>query len=192
MGCNNIETRKEDNKRQYEIDRASPAKPGLSQNSSIVLVAATASTESRSNISNSDVAESNTRSRIIGLNKSRVSFSSVARTSTSAVQPVHELTGVIPDGHGENHTAFECLAHLCESATLLEGRGHNFAERFFDGVDAHTGDLDDSVLDNLVVLDVETSDVAEGAGGSTVVCVELGDYGERLKRGLVDGLLMDG
>jgi hypothetical protein len=52
--------------------------------------------------------------------------------------------------------------------------------------------LDDGVLDDLVVLDVEAGDVAEGAGGSTVVCVELGDYGERLKRGLVDGLLMDG
>lgn len=51
----------------------------------------------------------------------RVAFSSIARTSITTVQPVHELSRVIPDGHGENHTATECLAHLCESTTLLEG-----------------------------------------------------------------------
>jgi hypothetical protein len=122
-----------------KFNRASPAKPDLSQHSSIVPVAATTSTEGRPDISNSDIAESNARSRIIGLNtvkqtlaiaentddweniQSRVSFSSIARTSTSTVQPVHELTGVVPDGHGEDHTAFKCFAHLCESATLLEG-----------------------------------------------------------------------
>jgi hypothetical protein len=93
------------------------------------------------------------------------------------------LTGVIPDGHGKHHTAFKCLAHLCESATLLEGRGYDLAEGFFDGVDAHTGDLNNGVLDDLVVLDVEAGDVAECAGSSTIIGVELGDYGKRLKRG---------
>jgi hypothetical protein len=97
------------------------------------------------------------------------------------------LTGVVPDGHCENHTAFECLAHLCETATLLKGWGHDFAEGFFDGVDAHTGDLDDGVLDDLVVLDVEAGDVAECTGGSAIVCVELRDYGERLEKGLASG-----
>jgi len=103
------------------------------------LIATTASVGSGSNITNSDIAESNTRGRVIGLNtveqisagvkhmddqkhiQSRVAFSSIARTSIAAVQPVHELTGVVPDGHGEDHTASECLAHLCESAVLLEG-----------------------------------------------------------------------
>lgn len=94
------------------------------------------------------------------------------------------MPGVVPDGHGEDHTTSECLAHLCEPTTLLEGRGHDLAEGFLDGVDAHTSDLDDSVLDNLVVLDVEASDVAKCAGGGTIVCVELRDYGEGLDKEL--------
>jgi hypothetical protein len=52
--------------------------------------------------------------------------------------------------------------------------------------------LNNGVLNDLVVLDIEAGDVAECAGGSTVVCVELGDYGEGLERRLVDGLLIDG
>jgi len=107
--------------------------------SSKELVATTTSVGSGPDISNSDIAESNTRSRVIGLNtveqmsagvrhmddqkhiQSRVAFSSIAGTSIAAVQPVHELTGVIPDGHGEHHTTSECLAHLCKAAMLLEG-----------------------------------------------------------------------
>jgi hypothetical protein len=94
------------------------------------------------------------------------------------------LTGVVPDGHGEDHTTSEGLAHLCEPTTLLEGRCHNFAEGLLDGVDAHTSDLDDSILNNLVVLDVEASDIAERTSSSTIVCVELRDYGEGLGKEL--------
>jgi hypothetical protein len=43
--------------------------------------------------------------------------------------------------------------------------------------------LDNSVLDDLVVLDVEAGYVAEGAFGGAVVCVELCDYGEGLDMG---------
>ena len=94
---------------------------------------------------------------------------------------------IVPDGHGEDHTASECLAHLCESTTLLEGRGHNLAEGFLDGVDAHASDLNNGVLDDLVVLDVKASDVAERASSSTIVGVELRDYSEGLENESVRG-----
>jgi hypothetical protein len=76
---------------------------------------------------------------------------------------------------------------LCKSATLLEGRGHDFAEGFLDGVDTHTSGLNDGVLDNLVVLNVEAGNVAKCAGGSTIVRVELRDYREGLDKGLASG-----
>ena len=113
---------------------------------------------------------------------------SIARTSIATIQPVHELTGIVPDGHGKNHTATECFAHLCKSATLLERRSHDLAEGLFNRVDAHTGNLNDSILNDLVVLDVEASDVAERASGSTIICVELRDYSEGLKKGISERL----
>lgn len=53
--------------------------------------------------------------------QSRVSLGSIARTSITAIQPVHESTRVVPDRHGKHHATTNCLTHLCESTTLLEG-----------------------------------------------------------------------
>ena len=109
------------------------------------------------------------------------------------VQPEHVCCVVVPDRQHKYNTARERLAHLLQSTLVREQvrvgerrlllRAELVRDRVERGVDS--GDVDFAVLDHDTVLDVETADLRERAGGRVVVGQELGDDRERL--GGVDG-----
>ena len=109
------------------------------------------------------------------------------------VEPEHVRLVVVPDGHDEDHTRVERLAHGRETAELLKRvgvaergllRGAEVGGDRVECVDA--GDVGLRVGDHLAILDVETADLAELAGRGVVRREELRDDGD-LGRG-VDGL----
>lgn len=111
---------------------------------------------SRSNLSNSDVAECHFR---VGLHLDDVlgiALSGVTGSSNTLIQPGHEITLAPPNAHGEDHAAGHGIAHLLSTAKthVLVGAGGS-AVLVVDEVDlGRAGDVDDGGLDDLVVLDV--------------------------------------
>lgn len=105
------------------------------------------------------------------------------------VEPEHVGVVVIPDGHDENHTLGESLAHLRKTALL--SKNVLIAESLLlggtvvcgDGVALDAGDVRLGVGKDLAVLDVEALDIGKGAAGLD----ELRDDGDLL--GGVDGEL---
>jgi len=102
-----------------------------------------------------------------------------------AVKPEHAGGVVVPNTEGQNHTDVHCLgdtsqtAMWSEAVTIAEGSLGSAAVGGGDGVvGGHAGDVDLGVLDNLAVLDVETTDLGERAAGRVVVGEELSDDGE--------------
>ncbi len=102
---------------------------------------------------------------------------------------------IIPNTHDQSHAGAESIAHSsksalgCESVGIIEERllvGTEVVGNRVVGVDTREGGL--GILDDLAVLDIETADFVEGAGGGVVGSEELGDDGE-LGVG-VDGLAL--
>ena len=100
---------------------------------------------------------------------------------------------VVPEGHDENHSLIEGLAHDVEAAKALEGvvvaEGGllGIAELVGDRVVVgQAGDVRPRVGDDPAVLDVEAANLGECARGLVVAREELGDDGELLRR--IDGL----
>jgi hypothetical protein len=94
---------------------------------------------------------------------------------------------VIPDGQHEHHAVVECLAHVSVPALgrkrvrVAESRLLCSAEWLGDRiVGGHSRDVRLGVLDDLAVLDIETTDLFERARGSVVGGDELGDHGHLL------------
>ena len=109
------------------------------------------------------------------------------------VEPEHLGLVVVPEGHDEDHTGVEGIAHLRETTEVLERvrvaeRGLlRVAERVGDGVVlAHARDVRLRVRDHLPVLHVQPPDLGERARRAVVRRVELRDDGELGRR--VDGL----
>jgi len=100
---------------------------------------------------------------------------------------------VIPDGEDKNHSVSHTLGDSSKAALVLEAGGvaesslllvaEVLGDRVDGGVDSWYVDV--GVLDDLAVLDVEATNLAEGAGCGTVAGDELGDDCELL--GSVDG-----
>lgn len=99
---------------------------------------------------------------------------------------------IVPNGEDEDHTAGHRIAHAGQTALGLELL--SILERSLlsitivggDGViGIHARDADLGVLDDLAILNVETTDLGETAAGGVVAGDELGDNGELL--GGVDG-----
>lgn len=93
-------------------------KPNVLDFHSILLVSI-----SRSNITPTDVGKCHRGLRMLCLNQSRISLGTIARTSVTTIQPTHKLTGVIPDTEDQNHSPTESVAHLLQTAHLLEVAG---------------------------------------------------------------------
>lgn len=91
---------------------------------------------------------------------------------------------VVPDAENEGDTAVEGLAHTDETALGLEAVG--VAENGFllgaevggDGRSGDAGDFDNGVIDDDTVLDVQTADLGERAGGGAIGGDELGHNSE--------------
>lgn len=69
----------------------------------------------------SDVAEDDVRRRVVLRDEGGVALRGVAGPVAAAVQPVHELAGVVPDGEGQHHAAAERLTHRRQAAELRGG-----------------------------------------------------------------------
>ena len=108
------------------------------------------------------------------------------------VEPEHLGGVVVPDGEGENHSPAERVTHSSHTAEslvvvdivedLLLLRAELVGDRV-DGVNSGDGNL--GVLDDLTVLDVETTDLGKRSVGGVVGGDELSNNGELL--GGVDG-----
>jgi hypothetical protein len=103
------------------------------------------------------------------------------------VEPEHLGVVVVPDGEDEDVSLGQRLAHLDETAGLLEsGVVAEFglldvAELVGDGVGGRLARLVGlGVGEYLAVLDVEAADLDEVSGGGVVVGDELGDHGHLL------------
>ncbi len=113
------------------------------------VVATRSSIVCRPEVAPLDVRERDTGARIFGENHRRVAgadmsaiviiqerfdsrslpLSNVARSSIAGIQPCHVATWVVPDRHGEYHTALDRLAHLRKTASGLESGGSGVAVR---------------------------------------------------------------
>lgn len=110
---------------------------------------------------------------------------SISISGVVAVEPLHAGSVVVPDRHGQNHAGLESSTHLLETAESGEVVGvaeHSLllsTEVVGDGVDGvNSWDGNGGVLDDLAILNVETTDLVEVTVGSTVSRDELSDDGE--------------
>lgn len=56
---------------------------------------------------------------LVRQNKLRVTLSCVARACITAVHPVHEVAGTVPDGENEDHATLKGIAHDWQTAKTL-------------------------------------------------------------------------
>lgn len=92
---------------------------------------------------------------------------------------------IVPDAENDSDAAGECLSHAGKTTLALEAVG--VAEDGFllgtevggDGVaGGDAGDVDLGVLDDNVVLDIQTTDLGKRAGSGAIGSNKLGDDGE--------------
>ena len=102
-----------------------------------------------------------------------------------AIKPKHVCGVIIPDTHDEYHTIGKGFAHVRETTVrsegigIAEGRLLLGTEVSSDGVHGvHSRDIDLRVLDDLAILDVETTDLAESTARRVGAGQELSDDGE--------------
>lgn len=133
--------------------------------------------ESRANLTPADIAEDDVGLRVLLRDESRVALGLAARTVDAAVEPVHELTGVVPDGEGEHHAAAERLAHGGQAAESLGVRVRGVARLRRDGVARGVGRRNERAI-----LHVPPRNRCQRARRRAVVRVELRDHRERLRR----------
>lgn len=154
-------------------------------------------TVGRAEITKADVREHNLGVRGVGLNISWYTGGGCARAARDtrerwvlvdgeiAVKPEHVDIMIVPDAENDGDAAGKCLSHSGKTTLALEAVG--VAEDGFllgtevggdrvAGGDA--GDIDLGVLDDNVVLDIQTTDLGKWAGGGAVSSNELGDDGE--------------
>ena len=112
---------------------------------------------------------------------------SVGRGGVRRVEPEHLSGVVVPNGESEDHSVLEGITHGLEATESLEvvvvaEDGLLLrAELIGDGVArVDAGDVDLGVLEDLAILDVETTDLSESAGGGVVGGEELSNDGELL------------
>lgn len=115
------------------------------------------------------------RFRVVLLEEDRVAFRCVARPVGAAVEPVHELAGIVPDGKGEDHATTESLAHGRQAAEF--GSTGRFGETCLRSDDVARGI---SAGEDLAVLDVFAGDRCQSTGWSAIIGVELRDNREWL------------
>jgi hypothetical protein len=163
--------------------------------------AASAAAESRAKRPDLEVRERDGRVRAVCLDVcgpagcDRACTASRARLGRcggiGAVKPEHVDCVVIPDGQDEDLAAVHGLTHSREAALGAEGVG--IAESGLLGcapgvagvvLGGNASDVGDGVGDGVAVLDVETLNGGESAGGSPVHCDELCDDSDWL--GCVD------
>lgn len=156
--------------------------------------ASTSAAESRSNSSELDVREDNLGIRTLSLNLIGLSGSSCASSTgstgtsfadrVSRVQPKHLSGIIIPNTENKNHAPTESGTHASKSTLLGESvcvteSGLLLVAKvggdFVSGGDS--GDVAHRVLDDLTVLDVDTTNGSEVTGGGVVRSDELGDHG---------------
>jgi len=94
---------------------------------------------------------------------------------------------VVPNTQYENHTRCQRLTHVSKSTVILETSSISESSllRITVGggngvVSGHTGDVDFRVLDNLTVLNIQTSDFAKATARTVGARQELGDDREFL------------
>jgi len=118
----------------------------------------------------------------------------ITGNGVAGIEPEEVGRMVIPDGHDEDNTLGEGLVHRGESTfsgklviiteSGLLGDAEVGGDRVIRGVDS--GDVDLGVLDDNVVLDIDTADFLEGSSISSISSQELGNDGDLL--GSIDNL----
>lgn len=156
------------------------------------------SREGRTNITETNVGESDLRVGILVLDGSRdarllvtcttgnTGFGGIGTDGIVRIEPQHICKVVVPKGHNKDHTLRQSLAHVSKTAVLLEARCITeslllcITEVGSDRIEiAHAWDVSLGVLDNTSILDIEAANLGECAGSGVVVSEELSNNCKR-------------
>jgi hypothetical protein len=93
------------------------------------------------------------------------------------IEPQHVYSMVIPDREDKHHTLLKRGTHGCKTSLVSKLVGVaecgllGSAEIVGDGVSGDTGNISVRVGNDDAILDIEALNLAQGAGGSTVLCL---------------------